>query len=155
MGGVIGTPRVWRSKWKFVVEIDGVAYAGFEKCDGLEAEVAVSEHYEGGAMIPDKSPQRVKFSDLTLERGACQDQDLYDWFVEVAKAAAGTGLVDPEFKRNLDIVQQERDGSEIERYRVFNAFPRKFNPASGGWDNNSDDNRVEQVVLAYDYWERV
>jgi phage tail-like protein len=155
MGGVIGTPRVWRAKWKFVVEIDSVVCAAFSKCDGLSVEVAVTEHYEGGAMIPDKSPGKAKFEDLTLERGACQDLDMYNWFLEVANAAAGTGEVDPAYKRNLDIVQQERDGSEMERWRVYNAFPRKFTPAVGGWDNNSDENRIEQAVLAYDRFERV
>lgn len=155
MGGVIGTPRVWRAKWKFVVEIDRIAVAGFSKCDGLGFDIAVTEHYEGGAMIPDKVPHKVKFQNLTLERGACQDQDIYNWILEVANAAAGTGLADPAFKRNLDIVQQDRDGSEMERYRVYNAFPVHFDPAVGGWDNNVDENRMEQVVLAYDRWERI
>lgn len=155
MGGVIGTPRVWRAKWKFLVEIDSIAYAGFMKCDGLGVDIAVTEHYEGGAMIPDKTAHKVKFADLTLERGSCQDQQLYEWFMQAANAAAGTGLADPAYKRNLDIVQQDRDGAELGRIRVYNAFPRHFDPSLGGWDNNTDENLVEQLILAYDRWERV
>jgi hypothetical protein len=42
---VIGTPRSFHKKFKFVVEIDDVAYAGFQKCSELSVEVAKIEHY--------------------------------------------------------------------------------------------------------------
>jgi hypothetical protein len=29
---VIGTPRTFHKKFKFIVEIDGIASAGFQKC---------------------------------------------------------------------------------------------------------------------------
>lgn len=153
MPGIIGTPRIFRKEYKFLVEIDDVAYAGFQKCEGLVGKVGVTMHREGGSIIADKSPGLAEFDDLVLERGACQDQDLYNWFKNVLNASAGTGLADPAFKRLLDIVQQDRDSSELERYRVVNAWPREFSP--GKWDNNSESNRIERVVLAYDYFERV
>ena len=108
---VIGNPRTFHKKFKFIVEIDGVVSAGFQKCSELSVEVANVQYYEGGSLIPNKSPGRLTFADVTLERGATSDKDLFDWLTQVADAAANAGLNDPAFKRNLDFVQQDRDGS--------------------------------------------
>jgi phage tail-like protein len=148
---VIGTPRTFHKKFKFIVEIDGVASAGFQKCSELSVEVANVQYSEGGALIPNKSPGRLTFADVTLERGATEDQDLFDWFAQVADAAANAGLNEPEFKRNLDIVQQDRDGSELRRWRLNNAWPVKF--VAGDWDNEADENVIESVTLTYDFFE--
>ncbi len=150
---VIGTPRTFHKKFKFVVEIDSVASAGFQKCSELSVEVANVQYSEGGALIPNKSPGRLTFADVTLERGATEDQDLFDWLAQVADASANAGLNEPEFKRNLDIVQQDRDGSELRRWRLNNAWPVKF--VAGDWDNEADENVIESVTLTYDYFELV
>jgi len=147
---VIGTPRTFHKKFKFIVEIDGIAAAGFQKCSELSVEVANVEYYEGGALIPQKSPGRLKFADVTLERGATSDEDLFEWLSEVADAAANAGLVEPDFKRNLDIVQQDRDGSTLRRWRLTGAWPVKF--VAGEWDNNADENVIESVTLTYDFF---
>jgi phage tail-like protein len=149
---VIGTPRTFHKKFKFIVEIDGVASAGFQKCSELSVEVANVQYSEGGALIPNKSPGRLTFADVTLERSATQDQDLFDWMQQVADASANAGLNEPEFKRNLDIVQQDRDGSELRRWRLNNAWPVKF--VAGDWDNEADENVIESVTLTYDFFER-
>jgi phage tail-like protein len=148
---VIGTPRSFHKKFKFVVEIDDVAYAGFQKCSELSVEVAKIEHYEGGSLIADKSPGRLTFSDVTLDRGATQDRDLFDWLQEVAIVSSGLGLVDPYYKRNLDIVQQDRDGTTLRRWSLARAWPTKF--IAGEWDNDADENLVESITLTYDFFE--
>lgn len=146
---VTGKPRTFYKKYKFVVEIDGVKVAAFTKAGPLEPEVAVAEQYEGGSLIPVKEPARVKVANLVLERGATDDLDLWTWFEQVANLAANSGLVSPQYKRNLDIVAQARDGSTLRRWRCYNAFPIKFH--AGDWDNDSDENVVETVELAYDF----
>ena len=148
---VIGTPRTFHKKFKFVVEIDGVASAGFQKCSELSVEVANVQYFEGGSLIPNKSPGRLTFADVTLERGATMDRDLHDWLAQVADAAANTGLNEPDFKRNLDIVQQDRDGSTLRRWRLNNAWPVKF--VAGEWDNEADENVIESVTLTFDFFE--
>jgi phage tail-like protein len=150
---VIGTPRSFHKKFKFVVEIDDVAYAGFQKCSELSVEVAKIEHYEGGSLIADKSPGRLTFSDVTLDRGATQDRDLFDWLQEVAIVSSGLGLVDPYYKRNLDIVQQDRDGTTLRRWSLARAWPTKF--VAGEWDNDADENLVESITLTYDFFELI
>ena len=94
-----------------------------------------------------KDPSKA-FFDVTLERGATQDRDLFDWFSDVAITSSGIGLTDNDYKRNLDIVQQDRDGTTLRRWSLSNAWPTKF--VAGEWDNESDENVIESVALVYD-----
>lgn len=153
---VIGTPRSYYNKFKFLVEIDGITYAGFQKCSELSAELAKIEHWEGGSLIPNKSPGRLTFADITLERGATKDMELYLWFEETARASAGlggAGRIDPLYKRTLDVVQLDRDDTVLQRWNVVNAWPTKF--VAGEWDNTTDEKVMNSVTLAYDYFEPV
>lgn len=148
---IVGAPKNFFLKAQFRVEIDGFDSAAFQKCSALEVEVGKVEYYEGGAMIPHKAPGRLTYSDVTLERGATIDLDIYRWFRDVAQASAGVGLAAPLFKRNLDIVQLDRDGSTLQRWTLVGAFPVKF--VAGEWDNDADEVVIEQLTLAYDYFE--
>lgn len=148
---ILGTPRTLAKRFAFQVEIDGVAYAGFSTCSELSVEVANVQYWEGGRLIPHKSPGRLTFADLTLERGATKDRDLYTWLNDVVQVAAGIGLPDNLYKRNLDIVQQDRDGSTMRRWSLFGAWPVKL--VAGAWDASSDEALIESVTLTFDYWE--
>lgn len=150
--GVIGKPRSFFKKFKFLVEIDGYAYAGFQKCSALEAEVAKVQQWEGGALVADTSPGRVTISDITLERGATEDEDSFTWFKQVVKMAANTGLVDDEYKRQMDIVQQDRDGSELRRWTCHKAWPCKF--VAGDWDNTADENVIESITINFKFFDK-
>ncbi|TBR17480.1 MAG: phage tail protein [Chitinophagaceae bacterium] len=149
---VIGQPRSFHKKFKFIIEIDSVAHTGFQKCSELSVEIAKVEYSEGGSLIPDKSPGRATFSDVTLERGATKDEDLFNWLKQVANIAANSGLVDAQYKRNLDIVQQDRDGKTLRRWRLTGAWPTKF--VAGEWDNEADENVIESVTLTYDFFDK-
>lgn len=155
MGIVIGQARSFMKKFQFRIELDGGAggpvYAGFSKASELSVEVANVQYWEGGAVIPNKSPGRLTFSDLTLERGATSDRALYDWLNEVVSISAGIGLTDYAYKRNLDLVQLDRDGAVQRRWSIYNAWPTKF--VAGEWDATADEVLLESVTLTYDYFE--
>lgn len=145
----------FHDKFLFNVEA-GLSYAGFHKVSGLKATVEVHEHWEGGSLIPDKSPGKAKFDNVTLERGATTDMDLYNWFSEVIDASGGTDTGDgisrgnDEYKRDIRINQKGRDGQVIKTWLLHGAFPIEFE--AGDWDNSSNDKVIEKVVLAYDYY---
>ena len=143
-------PRSFAKKHKFVVEVDDLGHSGFQKCSELSVECAAVLHWEGGSLIPNKSPGRLTFSDVTLERGATQDRDLFDWFQDVAITSSGLGLTDPAYKRSVDIVQQDRDGTTLRRWSLSRAWPVKF--VAGDWDNEADENVIEAVTLTYDFF---
>jgi phage tail-like protein len=148
---IIGNPKSFHHKFKFIVEIDLLGSAAFAKCSELSVEAANILYFEGGALIPNKSPGRLTFSDVTLERGATQDTDLFSWFQDIALASSGTGLVDPFYKRSGDIVQNDRDDSELRRWNLIRAWPTKF--VAGDWDNDADELVMESVTLTYDWFE--
>ena len=156
--GIAGTVKQYDKRFKFLIEIDGFASAGFTKCSELSFEVAKVEHWEGGAVIPDKSPGRATFADVTLERGATSDLDFWLWMSAVmSTTAAGVGSLavgvpDPVYKRNFDIVQFDRDGAELKRWSISGAWPTKF--VAGEWDNSVDENVIEMVTLTFDFFDR-
>jgi len=147
MAAIQGVNRRYYKKFKFLVEIDGVVFAGFQTCGEIAIEVAKIEHHEGGSLIPNKSPGRVSVPDVELTRGATDDLDFYQWCQETV--AQGAVLVDDEEKRNLEIVQQDRAGNELRRWKLFGAFIVKWK--AGDWDNNADENTMESITITYDY----
>ena len=142
-----GVSRQYHKKFKFVVEIAGIAFAGFRSCSDIRIQVATIEQSEGGSLIPNKSPGRVTVPPVTLSRGATDDLDLYLWMQQVV--AVGGILEGQAFKRTIDIVQLRRSGSELRRWTLFNAYPIDWK--AGDWDNEADENTIEEVILAYDF----
>ena len=156
--GLAGTVKSFDKKFKFQVEIDGFKSAAFAKCSGLDIEIANVEHREGGSLVPNKSPGLVTFPPITLERGASSDVDFFTWISSVVSTAAAgvgataTGLPDPLYKRNVDIVQLDRDGSELKRWTLFNAYPTKAH--FGEWDNSANEVVMETITLEYDFFDK-
>ena len=147
IGTILGAPIPHQHKYRFVVEIDDFARAEFSKCSALEAEIAKVETWEGGALTAIKEPGRVTFTDVTLERGATSDEDCYRWFKEVVQAYKDAGVVSPNHLRNVDIVQWDRDGTELRRWTLEEAWPTKF--VAGEWDNGADETTVEMLTLCF------
>ncbi len=144
----LGSSRTFHKKFKFIVEIDSFNVAFFQKCSELSAEIEEIQYSEGGTLIPDKSPGRVKVADITIERACCADNDMYAWFSQVIDFTSDTGLKEAAIKRNFDIVQQDRDGTELRRWTITGAWPKKF--VAGDWDNESDELTMETATLAID-----
>jgi phage tail-like protein len=150
---VQGTPKNYDKKFLFAVEIDGLEVAWFESVSGLEFEVGVVEQHEGGNInVADQSPGKVKFAAVVLSIGSTDNRELYDWALLVVDAAANSGEIDNEYKKNVSIVQKDRDQSEKRRYNLFEAWPNKYK--SGEWDAKAEENVVEEVTLTYRYYER-
>src|SRR3990172_6804347 len=120
----------------------------------LKVEAAKIEYFEGGALIPIKDAGRLTFSDVTLERGATDDFDFFNWMNDVGNAArgpGGVGVVSPNFKDDsLEIVQRDRDNSTIRSRHLIGAFPISY--MAGDWDNTADEVVIEQLVMTYDFF---
>lgn len=153
IGAVVGKARTFHKKYLFLVQIDGITYAGFMKCSAAKAKLGVAEHYEGASIVPDNSPGRVKYEPITLERGAAADDDLWKWWRQTCNGAANAGANEPEYRRNVTIVQLARDRvTVLRRWDLPEAFPEEFE--AGEWDNDSDDNVIEKMTLRYRYFDR-
>lgn len=154
---VIGVPREVHGRFKFAIEIDGFQAAFFQRMSELSVEAGVVEYREGGSLIAIKQPGLLTFPAVTLERGTSLDADFDAWMLEVADASAGTppgvGLNAPAFKRNLSLIQRDRDNSELLRYDLFNAWPSKY--VAGEWDNTANEVTIEMLQLEYDFFQRI
>jgi phage tail-like protein len=149
----VGQPRTFNKKYAFQLSLDGFNWAGFMKCSELKTTTAVIKHREGGTLLPQKSAGLSDFPPITLERGAVTgDIDMYLWMSEVISGPANLGVKEVAYKRNGDLVQLDRDGEILKRYSIFWAFPTEF--TAGEWDNSSDENVIEKLVLEYDYYVR-
>lgn len=145
---IVGTPRIFQKKFAFVVEIERITSAAFTKFGPLAAEIAEVQQWEGGSLTADKSPGRVTVEDAVLERGVANgDSDLYQWWLDVVKIAANSGLVTPQYERTVDVVQLDRDGAPLRRWILDRAWPKKMQV--GDWDNEADENVIEMCTLAY------
>lgn len=144
----VGQPRSYHKRFKFTIEIDGLTYAGFQTCSDLKGAVGEVMHREGGTLIPDKTPGLATFDDVTLTRGATNDRELYDKWKKVLDAGAngGSGEVDGEYDDEMDIVQRDRDGSELLRWRCFGAWIKEF--TAGSWDNDAEEVVITTVVFS-------
>jgi len=148
---VVGKPRSYHKKFLFTVEIPGVGWAGFQKCGEIKSTTSVVEQWEGGAIVASKSPGRTKTADVTLERGATSDLDLWAWYKQVSNAAAGTGVIDDQYKRTVNVTQRDRDGSVLRQWQLQYCWPTEY--SAGDRDNTSDANAVESITLTYEYFE--
>lgn len=147
-----GNPASFDQKARFRVLVDGFVRAAFTKCSELKWSAAKIEHYEGGAVTPHKQAGRLTYADITLERGVSRDQDFYLWTKEVGDAAANGGLVDPAYKRHLDIQQLDAANNIVKQWTVFGAFPIEY--TGGDWDNTADEVVMEKITLTIDSFER-
>lgn len=151
---ITGAPRIFEDKFSFIVEIDGIAHAGFQKCSELSYEIDKVEYREGGRKHAYKSPGLVNFTDVTLERGAVvDDSDLYAWAEECASIVEEAGVIETDFRRNFDIVVKDRDGTPLKRWRCTDAWVQKF--VGGEWDNEASEKTIESVVITFDSFTRI
>ncbi len=119
--------------FQFLVQIDGFAQAAFSASSGLASEIAVIEFREAGqptSVI--KLPGPLSFHDVTLKQGVTNSRELYDWHL-----AGLRGQVD---RRNVAIILMDEAGAEVARWRVRNAWPRK-------WEGPDLDAQANEVAM--------
>jgi phage tail-like protein len=150
---ILGQARAYHQKHRFQVQIDNIAYGSFQSCTELSSEFAEITQWEGGTNIAHKTAGRQTFDDVTLARGVTGDLALYDWHLQLGDAVDNTGLNEPQYKRNVEVVQCDSAGGQLRRWRLVGAWPKKY--VAGDWDNDADENVIEQLTLAFDYFELV
>lgn len=144
-----------RKRFTFALSIQGITLAHFQKVSGLKGEADVIEDRDG--MSPPtvrKSPGLVKYDDVTLEQGETDNQELYAWWQDTINVTSGAGKAqNAEFYRDVLIVELDRNGVEIGRYELRNAWVKGFETED--WDASSSENQVQRIVLAHEGFHRV
>ena len=82
--------------FRYRVEVDGLARAGFSEVSGMNLSVDPIEYREGDDLrnTPRKYPGLTKFGNITLKWGTSNDADFLEWILSVAPSntANPTGL---------------------------------------------------------------
>jgi phage tail-like protein len=131
--------------FNFLVEIDGIARAGFSEVSGLESETTVIEYRVGGERnAVRKLPGLTKYANIVLRRGVTQDAELSNW-----RKTVEDGQVD---RRNGSIILRDDDGTEVVRWNFFNGWISKWQgPALNASENEV---AIETIEIAHEGLER-
>ena len=140
--------------FKFIVEIGSSTFLGFQKVSGLSLDVGILEVAEiSDPVTVTKLPDRISFSDVTLDRGAIPTTEyhyLWDWYMEVVNALSNG--MPRNFRRTVSIQAaskgvslDKKPGEGLRRWEIYNAFPKsvKF----GEFDATSSAVLIESLTL--------
>ena len=133
------------SSFNFLVEIDGVASAGFAEADLPAGRIETIEYREGADKTSGvrKLPGRVSYEDVVLRRGLAGRTDLYDWW-----RAVRDGNLD---RRNVAIVLLDEARSPVQRWSLRAAWPTRL--AHSRLDAAKNEVAIETLELTYESFE--
>jgi phage tail-like protein len=126
--------------FSFLVEIDGVASAGFRSVSGLAAEAEVIEYRELGGSHSIKLPGRIRYPNVTLRRGLTTSRELWDWWETVR---------DGTLQRRTVVIALLDDARQpVLRWRLREAWIAKIETS----ELNAEGNEVaiETIELAHE-----
>lgn len=125
--------------FRFLVEIDGIAAAGFMRVKGVAREVRVESVREGGVNdYEHKLFTQVAYANLVLERGLAQDT-LWNWALAVSN-----GEIE---RKTITVALQDHDGSARWTWHVDHAYPVKWSVSD--LDANASQVTMESVEFAH------
>jgi phage tail-like protein len=106
--------------FNFLVEIDGIAAAGFSEAELPEARIEAVAYREGADRTNASRllPGRVEYGRLVLRRGFTGDPALFQWFRSVAE-----GNLD---RRNVVVILRDQSGQEVSRWMFRQAWVTKY-----------------------------
>jgi phage tail-like protein len=104
----------------FLVEVEGVASAGFHEVTGLTAELEVLDYREGGVNeYVHRLPGPARYpSNLVLRRGLTDAVELWDWWL-----AASQGWIE---RRNVSVLLLGRERDVVRRWSFLGAYPVRW-----------------------------
>jgi phage tail-like protein len=134
---------------RFLLEIEGVAKAGFSRCRLPERRTDVVEYREGNEPpTPRKLAGLNRYGPLVLETGITDDSiALFEWQRQVER-----GQVD-EARRTIAVVVLDEEGSPGPRYEFERCWPHRYEPSD--LDATGECVMIESLEVVTEGFERV
>lgn len=134
---------------RFLVEIDGVAKAGFSRCSLPESRTQVVEYREGtDPPTPRKLWGLSRPTPLVLENGVTDDSmELFEW-----RQAAQRGDVDAA-RGPIAVVLLDETGQLGPRWELRNAWPARYEAPT--LDAATSETAIERLVVVHEGMRRV
>jgi phage tail-like protein len=131
--------------FNFLVEIDGIARAGFRECSGLDTSQDPIEYREGGdGLTARKLPGLNKYSNITLKWGMTDDDELWKW----RKKAMDGGVE----RKNGSIVLLDQTGEEKVRWNFVSGWPTKWTGPT--FNATGNEVAIETLEIAHEGLEK-
>lgn len=146
-------PKSLYQNWQFAVEVNGFDVALFKKGQEPKTEFEEVAFAPGGSIFDQKVAGRVKFEDITLEKGVLQDgsdQAAREWIQKQVDVNAATGSLPNDYMRDVDIVRYDRTGNETRRWTLHGTWIKtlEYDELEGG----NSENTIEKITICYQYW---
>jgi phage tail-like protein len=142
--------------FKFRVRWDGRDVAGISKVGALKRTTEVVEHREGGdPSTSRRSPGRVKYEAITLERGVTHDEEFEQWANKVWHYGNGLGqeMSLQDFRRDILIDLYNEAGQVVKTFKVYRCWVSEFQTLPD-LDANANAVAIETIKLENEGWER-
>lgn len=134
------------AKFRYRVEIDGLAAGGFSEVSGFDASIDVIEYREGDMVTtPMKIPGLKKYGNITLKQGLVDSMVIYDWMM-----AGVNGAVD---RKTITITLLDEEEADAASWQVINAWPVKY--TAPDFNATSSEIAIEQIEVAHEGMTRV
>lgn len=131
--------------FNFIVEIDGIARAGFQECSGLDTAQDPVEYREGNeGLTVRKLTTLVKYSNITLKWGITEDSELWDW--------RKTIMDGNDERRNGSIILLDTKGEEKVRWNFREGWPTKWTGPT--FNATGSEVAVETLEIAHEGLEK-
>lgn len=133
-------------RFRYKVEIDGLAAGGFSEVTGFNASIDVIEYREGDMVTtPMKLPGLKKYGNITLKQGLADSMVLYDWIVEGINGAVQ--------RKTITITLLDEEESPAASWQVINAWPIKY--TAPDFNATSSEVAIESLEIAHEGMTRV
>ena len=127
--------------YNFFVEWDGIIYAGFQECSGLDTTQDAKEYREGtDPPTVRKIPGLVSYSNISLKRGITNNDELWRWRKKIMD-----GIVE---RRNVSIVLLDQQGSEKIRWNLTHCWPTTWSAPE--MNATTDDIAIESLEFVHE-----
>ncbi len=128
-------------RFRYEVEIDGIAAGGFSEVTGFDASIDVMEYREGDMVqTPMKIPGLKKYGNITLKKGLADSRALYDWLDE--------GVTGEVNRKTITITLLDATKTAVASWRVINAWPIKY--TAPDFNATSSEVAVESLEIAHE-----
>ncbi len=135
-------------QFRFRVEIDGIAQAGFNECSFADTTTDPVEYREGDELPRmRKLSGLTKYGNITLKWGITDSMDLYNWRQQIIdKGAEGA-------RKNISIILIDEAGSDKARWDIERAWPTKYDPPD--FSAKGNEVAIETIEIVHEGFKRV
>jgi phage tail-like protein len=134
-------------QFRFRVEIDGIAQAGFSEVSFADTTTDATEYREGDEPpISRKLSGLTKYGNITLKWGITDTMDLYNWRQQIIDTGAEGA------RKNMSIVLINEAGEDKARWDIVRAWPTKYDPPD--FSAKGNEVAIETLEIVHEGFKR-